>query len=80
MARCCVKCGKRGRLERHHVTYKPEQIALLCRRCHALITSINAVAACKYGTNKEKKTAFTNVIRLAIWSGFLRGVVRLKEV
>lgn len=80
MSRYCVKCGKKYRLERHHVTYKPEQIALLCRKCHRLITTINFVASRKYGTNKEKKTKFTNVIRLALWTGFLKGVVRLKEV
>jgi hypothetical protein len=78
--RYCVKCGKKYRLERHHVTYKPEQIALLCRSCHRLITTINFVASRKYKTNKETKREFTNFVRLLMWTGFLKGVVRLKEV
>jgi len=80
VARRCVKCGGKYKLERHHVIYKPEQVAVLCRRCHKLITAINTLAAQKYGTNKEKKTAFTNVVRLALWHGFLSGAVKLKVV
>ena len=30
----CVACGSRQNLQRHHVSYKPEIIAILCQSCH----------------------------------------------
>lgn len=30
---------------RHHITYKPEKIILLCPVCHSIITGLNTMAS-----------------------------------
>jgi 5-methylcytosine-specific restriction endonuclease McrA len=30
----CKYCGSKKRLERHHVSYEPAKVILLCRECH----------------------------------------------
>lgn len=33
----CEVCGTRDKLVRHHISYQPEIIQILCRRCHRVI-------------------------------------------
>lgn len=72
----CVKCGKTYNLHRHHVTYHPPIIRLLCAGCHRKITEINTVAAKLFGTNKKTRVKFTNVVRLMLWQAYIEGVMR----
>lgn len=73
MERECVKCKAKWGLQRHHVTYKPVKIALLCPRCHKAITLLNTVVGLEYKTHRKWKVEYTNVVRLAVWYGFLKG-------
>jgi hypothetical protein len=69
----CARCGVSYNLHRHHVTYNPPHLALLCFKCHKAITFINTVAAKMFGTHKKYKTKMTNVVRLALWGEFIKG-------
>lgn len=62
----CIKCRKRKRTIRHHVTYKPELVVRICARCHTKITVVNTIAAVILG----KK--LSNELRLALWVWFLK--------
>lgn len=64
----CVNC-KRGRsaLHRHHVTYEPEHVELLCKWCHAAITLVNLYAARSVGRK------LLNNERERVWEEFLKG-------
>lgn len=72
--RCCVKCKKKSRLERHHVLYKPPILVDLCHSCHRAITFINTQVALMYKTDKKKKVKFTNVVRMGVWLKFLEKI------
>ena len=67
----CAKCGKFGKVDRHHVTYDPVVLVNLCRSCHSRITSLNARAAFVAYTNKIKRKAYTNRVRLILWRWFM---------
>jgi 5-methylcytosine-specific restriction endonuclease McrA len=30
----CKYCGSKTSLERHHISYKPAKVIVLCRECH----------------------------------------------
>lgn len=68
----CCKCGKTYYIHRHHVTYKPEVIKLLCRTCHKFVTSINTAGSLVAGGNKITRTVYTNKLRWALWDWFLK--------
>lgn len=68
----CVKCKKDYYIHRHHVTYDPAVIKLLCRNCHGLITSINYVGSIVAGGNKDTRTKYTNTLRWVLWKWFLK--------
>ncbi len=53
MKSTCVKCGSEGKLHRHHITYEPEKIVILCPHCHSIITSINTLYAKWSGVKLE---------------------------
>jgi hypothetical protein len=65
----CVKCGfSKGSLDRHHITYDPCLIALLCRTCHDKVTLLNtAVAKSTYPSHK-----LSNEERKRVWEVFLK--------
>ena len=66
MLKKCKRCGFRDCLnERHHITYEPEKTAYLCRKCHALITSLNTIYT---GVSKKK---LISEERLLIWKIFM---------
>jgi hypothetical protein len=33
----CFVCGKESKIVKHHITYNPEKIILVCESCHDLI-------------------------------------------
>ena len=61
----CIKCGAEQLLHRHHITYEPEYLALLCETCHIVITKINTAVAFKVGK-------LSNEQRIAIYDFFLQ--------
>ena len=63
----CIKCSSKNNIHRHHVTYDPEVIVLLCKRCHKLITNINTLVA----ENYNERTTLTNSQRERLQSFFL---------
>ena len=65
--RSCFKCGKTYRLQRHHVTYEPEVVKLLCRLCHLKITAMNKAVA----RSTDPFHTLTNAERLQNWEKFL---------
>lgn len=70
---CCVKCGKAGLFDVHHILYKPVKVALLCKSCHKAITNQNASATVVFSDNKKRVfyMKLTNEQRMSIWSQFL---------
>ena len=70
----CVKCDKTYGLDRHHITYKPAKIALLCRNCHVKITSVNMIASIIL------KRKLTNEDRIRLWKWFLGFKESITEV
>ena len=62
----CSICGSSGRLDRHHITYKPAKIARICRACHANITTVNSIAAVVL------KRRLTNGTRIRLWNWFTK--------
>jgi protein-arginine kinase activator protein McsA len=62
----CKKCGKRAKLERHHIVYDPEITVTICIKCHKEITRLNKQAA--RSTRVYHK--LTNLERILIWLRF----------
>lgn len=68
----CKKCGERG-YEHHHITYIPEEIALLCTKCHLLITKLNTIESRKSKKKLGYYKKLSNKVRKRIWEAFLDG-------
>ncbi len=68
----CVKCGSHERLHKHHITYKPPNIVILCKLCHSRITGLNTKGSLVAGGNKYKRVEYTNRLRMVLWSWFIR--------
>ena len=66
----CVKCKKRG-YEKHHITYKPEKLALLCTKCHEAITKINTLKSRSYKKKLGYYKKLSNRMRWKLWRKFL---------
>jgi len=73
----CVKCKKEGKgRAQHHVTYYPEEISLLCFRCHKKITELNTAVSSILGNRK-----LTTKNRLFLWNMFIEnGEISKAEV
>ena len=67
----CTKCGCKGR-ERHHITYNPEEIALLCHKCHTDITHLNKMASRRVPKGHPYRP-LSNKQRRRIWKRYLNG-------
>jgi hypothetical protein len=63
--RTCKKCGSIGKVHKHHITYSPTKLVVLCVRCHKLITTINTIGAIVTHTKQD------NVLRLKLWQWFI---------
>ena len=63
----CVKCGAKGRVETHHVTYTPEWTVALCGKCHGHVTSVNT------HVSRVAKRALDNEERIFLWRWFMVG-------
>ncbi len=62
----CQKCSKDRKCHRHHVTYEPERIEVICAFCHSLITAINT----RYAKWKGK-VKLTNAEREMLYGFFM---------
>lgn len=62
----CKKCKKRVKLERHHITYKPEIVVNICVKCHKKITRLNTEAS----QSTSPWHRLTNIERVFIWFKF----------
>ncbi len=62
----CEHCNRLSRVDRHHIVYEPEIIALLCRKCHEKITEWNTKASRMLGH------ALSNVERVKVWIRFMK--------
>ncbi len=60
-----MKCGFRGRVERHHVTYSPPFEQNLCHGCHVIVTALNIIKARSHGKKLDSSD------RLKVWENFL---------
>ena len=69
--RACVKCGRSGRLHKHHILYDPCITAFLCPTCHSRITGINAKGSLVAGGNKQTRPDYTNRLRITLWKWFV---------
>lgn len=61
----CAKCGSIVKVQKHHVTYEPEQIEMLCLFHHSFVTSINTRKAKFDGMKKltnEKRIEIHNFV------------------
>jgi ribosomal protein S27AE len=65
-ARICVRCGSVNYLQRHHITYEPRKIAVICSKCHKLITLINTIASVVLGSKLSVD------IRTKLWKWFVK--------
>jgi hypothetical protein len=68
----CCRCASRSRLHRHHVTYIPEKIVMLCWLCHSRVTGLNTKGSLVAGGNKITRTDYTNKLRLVLWEYFMK--------
>lgn len=77
MNKCAViKCSKLG-TERHHVTYSPEVVKLLCHQHHIQITILNA------DEGRKNRGSLSNKYRWFIWIGFIKnnyGTIRATDL
>lgn len=71
VAGTCVKCGSHEHLHRHHITYYPPNIVVLCRLCHSRITGLNTKGSLVAGGNKVTRTEYTNRLRIVLWKWFI---------
>ena len=72
MLKRCEKCKELDFCDSHHVNYGfYEQRVNLCKKCHAIVTSLNTLAPrfWEYGELTEKKKA---IIREKIFVAFLK--------
>lgn len=50
----CAYCGSTENLERHHITYKPSRIVILCQSCHNRLHNPDFPPLKKYNPFKDK--------------------------
>lgn len=67
----CVRCKSASRLTRHHICYNPSETALLCAKCHGMITAINTINAFVKNIAQNNDLVYCNIVRRQSWKLFL---------
>jgi hypothetical protein len=80
----CIRCKSTVKSTKHHITYEPELVVVLCDDCHSRITYINTVGAYATGISRTKEGNSVDVNRLRaklwLWFRYYDGVLNKKVI